>query len=117
VSSASQASGKPIALVSLIDDERQWFKAVHDPTNGLGGARQTPRNVAFCHHAIQQVYVCGCGMAPGLHIFVSVTFLSWISNSYWIKIDADTLVLIFRSVDPLSNGTGHTADGRGRDQR
>jgi len=55
VKSASKASSKPIALVSLIDDERQWFKSVHDPTNGLGGARQTPRNVAFCHHAIQQV--------------------------------------------------------------
>jgi len=58
VKSASKASSKPIALVSFVDDERVWFKSVHDPTNGLGGGRQTPRtNFAFCHHAIQQVWV------------------------------------------------------------
>lgn len=47
---AAQVCEVPIALVSLVDRDRQWFKA----NVGLEGVAQTPREVAFCHHAVEQ---------------------------------------------------------------
>ena len=42
----------PIALISLVDFDRQWFKSAF----GLE-VQQTPRAVAFCSHAIREVDV------------------------------------------------------------
>lgn len=52
VTLAAALCSTPISLVSLVDENRQWFKAAI----GLP-FRETPRDVAFCSHAILEPFV------------------------------------------------------------
>jgi PAS domain S-box-containing protein len=45
---AALSCGAPIALITLVDETRQWFKAEH----GVA-VRETPREVSFCTHALR----------------------------------------------------------------
>ncbi|WP_222933154.1 GAF domain-containing protein [Fulvivirga aurantia] len=46
---ASAICDTPVSLISLVDDERQWFKA-----NVGFDKNQTPRSQAFCQHALNK---------------------------------------------------------------
>lgn len=46
---ARTMTGMPIALISLVEGDRQWFKA----QVGLPGVAETPRDISFCTWAIR----------------------------------------------------------------
>ncbi|HWH69531.1 MAG TPA: GAF domain-containing protein [Candidatus Sulfotelmatobacter sp.] len=56
---AAQICEAPIALLSLVDENRQWFKAKVGTT-----LKETSRDISFCAHAITQ---------PGLFIVPDAT--------------------------------------------
>ncbi|MEK8051884.1 EAL domain-containing protein [Ideonella sp. DXS22W] len=48
VQAAALVCNVPVSLISLVDEHRQWFKA----NVGLPGVSETPRDQAFCAHAV-----------------------------------------------------------------
>lgn len=48
VKAAALVCGTPISLITLVEQDRQWFKA----NFGLPGVTETPRDISFCAHAI-----------------------------------------------------------------
>lgn len=50
VAAARAATGMPFGLISIVAAHRQWFKA----NIGLDGTCETPRDISFCTHTIEQ---------------------------------------------------------------
>jgi GAF domain-containing protein len=49
---AAQVLGAPVALVSLVDEDRQFFKSCLGLPEPWGTARETPLTHSFCQHAV-----------------------------------------------------------------
>ena len=45
---AAQICQTPIALLSFVDQDRQWFKS----SFGIEDMQETPRDISFCGHAV-----------------------------------------------------------------
>ena len=95
----------PVALVSLIDGQRQWFKS----RVGLDAA-ETARDISFCGHAI---------MEPGLFIIEDASLDPRFADNPLVTGD---MHLRFYAGAPISAPSGHrigtlcvidTAAGRG----
>ena len=51
---ASAVLGVPVALVSLVDDHRQFFKSQHGLPEPFASRRETPLSHSFCKHVVSQ---------------------------------------------------------------
>lgn len=51
---ASAMLGVPVALVSLVDEHRQFFKSQHGLPEPWAGQRETPLSHSFCQHVVSR---------------------------------------------------------------
>jgi len=49
---AAKLLNTPVALISLVDEERQFFKSSHGLAEPWSSARETPLSHSFCRHAL-----------------------------------------------------------------
>lgn len=87
---ASYVCGTPIAMISLVDDDRQWFKS----KVGMS-VKETARNVAFCAHTI---------MEPGMFLVPDASQDKRFARNPLVT--SDTHVRFYAGV-PLTTPDGH----------
>jgi PAS domain S-box-containing protein len=62
----------PISLISLIDENRQWFKSVTGPVN----VSETPREYAFCNHVLENAAIFEVEDATNTEFFSDNPFVT-----------------------------------------
>jgi serine phosphatase RsbU (regulator of sigma subunit) len=88
--------GVPIALVSLVDDERQFFPGAAGLTGRWEETRQTPLSHSFCQHVVtsgQELVVTDATEHPVLGANMAIGDLGVIGYAGMPLTDADGLVL------------------------
>jgi hypothetical protein len=104
---ASRVLGAPIALVSLVDRDRQVFASCLGLKGDVAEARETPLSHSFCQHAVdarEPLVVDDAREHPLLHTNRAIDDLGIIAYAGVPLIDADGYAL----------GTLCVADGRPR---
>lgn len=89
---AAQICKTPVALISFVDKDRQWFKSAI----GIEGIYETPRECSFCSHAILQPNTFIVENAKNNPIFQENTFVQ--GSPY----------LAFYAGVPLVSSTGYS---------
>ncbi len=98
---ASYVCETPIALITLVDADRQWFKS----RVGLS-ASETSRSVSFCSHAIQQT---------GLFIVTDATNHEQFRENPFVTGDLEHPLLCRRAADHAGrSGARHAVRDRSR---
>ncbi len=93
---ASRLLGTPVALISLVDEDRQFFKSATGLPEPLAIARATPLTYSFCRHVVESgrpVVIEDATRDPLVRTNPAVRELGWIAYAGVPLTDEDGNVL------------------------
>jgi two-component system, cell cycle sensor histidine kinase and response regulator CckA len=93
---AARLLGTPVALISLVDEERQFFKSATGLPEPWATARATPLSYSFCRHVVEagsRLVVEDARRDPLVRTNPAVRELGWVAYAGVPLIDRDGNVL------------------------